>query len=318
MNKRVYGVLCVRAIMANWNADFNKSPKQNLMDEYYGSDKALKYSLRNYWYSQDENVLMYKTFKEHGNDIAVNSLKERYENLFLNGEELKKGTSTTEIAKNIFKCIDVKNFGATVAFSLDKKKGKNLSSDEEGGVKLSVTGAVQIGAGMNKYKDADEEETNILSPFSVNDKKNSTLGSVIFMSEAHYVYPFTINPANYKGFIDLGYTEGYTEDDYRKFKESALISATTLNTCSKEGCENELAVFIEVDEDVVLPNLSQYVTYDKEDGKHVYSLNFEYLIEELEDRIQNIEIYYNSMDMKVNHSLKKCKMYDIYTKKEVK
>lgn len=316
MNKRVVGLVCVRANMANWNADFNKAPKQNLMGEYYGSDKALKYSMRNYWYNQDENVLIFKTYKEKDNKLAVNELKDRYSNLFLNkGESLESGTSTVEIAKNVFSCIDVKNFGATVAIGLGGKKDKK---SEETGINISITGAVQIGAGMNKYEDAEHEESIILSPFSVNDKNNSTLGSMVLMTEGHYVYPFTINPANYKKFIELGYTEGYTEEDYKRFKEASLVCATALNTCSKEGCENELSIFVEVDEDVTLPNLSQYVTYEKKDGRHVYTLNFEPLIDNLGDRVQNIEIYYNTIDMDIKHSLRNAKEYDIYTKKEVK
>lgn len=40
--------------------------------------------------------------------------------------------------------------------------------------------------------------------------------------------------------MELGVTEGYTEDDYNKFKETALVSATSYSTNAKEGCEMSL------------------------------------------------------------------------------
>ena len=43
MNKRVYGVLGISAIMANWNADFTGYPKMTSYGNIFGSDKALKY-----------------------------------------------------------------------------------------------------------------------------------------------------------------------------------------------------------------------------------------------------------------------------------
>ena len=43
MKKRVYGVLGVAALMANWNADFSGYPKRTAGNEIFGSDKAFKY-----------------------------------------------------------------------------------------------------------------------------------------------------------------------------------------------------------------------------------------------------------------------------------
>ena len=42
MDKRVYGVLGISSIMANWNADFSGNPKTVENGDIYGSDKALK------------------------------------------------------------------------------------------------------------------------------------------------------------------------------------------------------------------------------------------------------------------------------------
>lgn len=43
MNKRVYGILGISSIMANWNADFSGYPKTTSDGLVFGSDKALKY-----------------------------------------------------------------------------------------------------------------------------------------------------------------------------------------------------------------------------------------------------------------------------------
>ncbi len=49
MNKRVYGVVGVKSIMSNWNADFTGRPKTTSDNMIFGSDKALKYSMKKYW-----------------------------------------------------------------------------------------------------------------------------------------------------------------------------------------------------------------------------------------------------------------------------
>lgn len=46
MDKRVYGVLGISSIMANWNADFSGNPKTVENGDIYGSDKALKYPMK--------------------------------------------------------------------------------------------------------------------------------------------------------------------------------------------------------------------------------------------------------------------------------
>ena len=46
MEKRVYGVLGISSIMANWNADFSGYPKTTSDGNVFGSDKALKYPMK--------------------------------------------------------------------------------------------------------------------------------------------------------------------------------------------------------------------------------------------------------------------------------
>ena len=314
MKNRVYGIIGVKSIMANWNADFEGYPKTISSGETFGSDKALKYPMKKMWEAEGEKVLYIKSLKVDSGEgkkgeIAVRpkSLRERYDEIF--ETNLKEEKDKTNVIKNLFKAIDVKNFGATFA------EEKNNAS---------ITGAVQIGQGVNKYVDTYPEEQQILSPFrdSSKDEKEgeanqSTLGTKIVSNEAHYFYPFVINPQVYKDFIKMGMTEGYTEEDYKKFKDVALTSATFFNSNSKLGCENEFALFIEVKEGYYLPELAQYVKFSKEKDYDVIELGFDELINQFKDNILSVEIYYNTLNVKVKHNIKGAKEYNIFTRKEV-
>lgn len=84
MEKRVYGVLGISSIMANWNADFTGYPKSMSDGTVYGSDKALKYPMKKMWENEGKKVLYIKSmkFSEKDGSLVPNSLKERYENIF--------------------------------------------------------------------------------------------------------------------------------------------------------------------------------------------------------------------------------------------
>ncbi|MEG1004160.1 MAG: type I CRISPR-associated protein Cas7 [Clostridium sp.] len=316
MDKRVYGVLGISSIMANWNADFTGYPKTTSEGNTFGSDKALKYPMKKMWDNAGDKVLYIKSMKlskdkKDGVQLIPRSLKERYEQIF-DLHDLKECKDISIIVKNLFQAVDVKNFGATF---VEAKKN------------ISITGAVQIGQGFNKYEGTNPEEQNILSPFRDGSKdnakadseeaKNSTLGSKIVSNEAHYFYPFVINPLAYKGFVELGLTEGYTEEDYVKFKEASLVSATSFATNSKVGCENEFALFIETENNLYLPNLSEYIEFNKGEEKNIITINCSELLNSLSDRIKSIEIYYNPYTTTINSDIKGAKKYNIFTQKEV-
>lgn len=63
MKNRVYGVIGIKSIMANWNADFTGYPKTTSDGDTYGSDKALKYPMKRMWLAKGEKVLYIKTQK---------------------------------------------------------------------------------------------------------------------------------------------------------------------------------------------------------------------------------------------------------------
>ena len=319
MKSRIYGIIGIRAVMANWNADFTGYPKALSNRDIFGSDKALKYPMKKMWEAQGEKILYVKSYKVDKGDEKKNkngeinlrpkSLRERYDEIF--ETNLKETKDKTEVIKNLFNAADVKSFGVTFA------EEKN---------NISITGAVQIGQGFNKYAGTYAEEQQILSPFRDSSKDNSekgeanqsTLGTKIVSDEAHYFYPFVVNPQAYKEYVKMGVTEGYTEEDYKKFKEAALVSATYFNSNSKIGCENEFSLFVEVKEGHYLPDLAQYIKFIKtEEGERIIELGFDNLLNDMKENILSVEIYYNNLNLKLRHKIAGAKEFNIFTGKEV-
>lgn len=319
MEKRVYGVLGIVSIMANWNADFTGYPKTISDGTVFGSDKAFKYPMKKMWENEGRKVIYIKSFKlakeKDKVTLTPNSLKERYEQVF-GVKNLKDCKDSSEVLKNLFQAVDVKNFGATFA-----EEGNNIS----------ITGAVQFGQGLNKYEDSDAEEQQILSPFrdakakaaksknaeEAEEAKNSTLGTKIVSNEAHYFYPFSITPAAYNGYVELGVTDGYTEEDYALFKKTSLVSATSYSTNAKAGCDNEFGLFIETESDLYLPNLAQYMTFEKGEEKNTIKVMPGEIVNPLSEKIKMIEIYYNPLTTNIETDLENVRMYNIFTQKEV-
>lgn len=289
MNQRVYGVVGIGAYMANWNADFTGRPKTISDGTIFGSDKALKYSVKNYWVNQEEKVLYYKSYiiPDKGKEkekIQPKDLIERYKEVF--GVEITDITSSKDILKNLFSAVDVLNFGATFAV---KKQN------------ISLTGIVQVGQGRNKLEETEVEVQDILSPFRNSTKADadaSSLGKKIISNEAHYVYPFSVNPNHYDQYIQIvDDFEGYTTEAYEKLRDGFLKGATALNTNSKAGCENELALFVTCREgsDLYLPQLDAYLSVRKdEEDKVIYDFGaLPKLLESAADDIKEVEIFYN-------------------------
>jgi len=280
---RIYGVIGIKAKMANWNADFTGRPKSTSNGDIFGSDKALKYPMKKMWEDEGKKVLFLKSWKKNANGIVPNQLAERYAKLF--SQIKKQKTDPKEVMSNLFKCIDVKNFGATFA-----EEGQNIS----------ITGAVQFGQGFNKFDDTNVEIQDILSPFAdstKDDAKQSTLGTKITVDEAHYFYGFSINPKAYDEYKEiLGEDfQGYTEEDFEEFKKVALISATAFNTNSKHGCQNEFALFVKCsDDECYLPDLSDLIEFDSQ--KREVDLT---KVEEIVGDKGEIEVYINPFALSV-------------------
>jgi CRISPR-associated protein Csh2 len=312
-NNRVYGVLAIGAYMANFNADLSGYPKSTTDNTIFGSDKALKYPMKWLWQTQGEKVLYIKSMKissdKSGKDeeapgkMQPRDLNERYAQLF---GELDEKIPSGKVLGNLFNTADVMNFGATFA---EKKQN------------LSITGAVQINQGFNKYGNANVIAQDILSPFRNSNEKSdeklaTSIGTKIMTDEAHYVYSFSVNPDNYKGFIGLADDfEGYTIQAYEKFKSAAKIATTAFNTNSKCGCENELAIFIELKESskLYLANLDRYVSVTKANDQIEYDISQlgEILSHHL-DEIASVEIYATPYRVQVNTGSLSCAVQSIY------
>lgn len=299
---RVYGVIGIKVKMANWNADFTGRPKSTSNGDIFGSDKALKYPMKKMWENEGKKVLFIKSWKDEKGSIVPNQLGERYKLLF---NDIDKKTETKEVMNNLFKAIDVKNFGATFAV-----EGQNIS----------ITGAVQFGQGFNKFDDTNIEIQDILSPFTdskAEDKgkeaKQSTLGTKITVDEAHYFYGFSINPKNYDEYKTLLGSEfqGYTESDYAELKKVALVSATAYSTNSKFGCENEFALFLTCkDEACYLPDLSEYVKFDSQ----TRAIDLSDLEKLIAGKYASVEVYYNPFKLEVKTSLNR---FNIFTQEKL-
>lgn len=300
MNKRVYGVVGIKSRLANWNADFTGRPKTTSNGDVFGSDKAFKYPIKKMWEANGEKVLYVKSYKNEKSNIQARTLEERYEQIF--NQKVKEEKDKVELLKKLFSAIDVKNFGATFAV------GSN---------NISITGAVQVGQGLNRYDETSTEVIDILSPFTNEkneDAKNTSIGKKIVSNEAHYFYPFSINPENYNIYTnEIENLEGYNEEDYQKFKEACLVAATAYNTNSKAGCENEFALFVECKENskLYLANLDQYIEFEKGTEKDI--INIEKLAEilnedQIKDKIDRIEIYYNPYTTELKGELNNCEV----------
>lgn len=286
MNNRVYGVVGIKSKMSNWNADFSGRPKTTSDGNIFGSDKAFKYPIKKMWEAEGEKVLYVKSYKNEKDNLQARTLAERFEQIF--GKKVKEIKDKKEVIKYLFSAMDVQNFGATFA------EEKN---------NISITGAVQVGQGLNKYEESTTETIEILSPFTDSkkeDAKNTSIGKKIVSNEAHYFYPFSVNPENYNIYTnEIEELEGYTKKAYEEFKKGCLVAATAYNTNSKAGCENELAIFVECKENskLYLANLDQYIDFEKQDNKDKIDITrlTEILNKEnIKQEIEKVEIYYNS------------------------
>src|SRR6266511_2304277 len=72
-NNRVFGLVIIKAINSNFNADFTGQPRTLPDGRVYATDKALKYSVRHYLKQQypNEKILYYRRLKAEGNPLSL-------------------------------------------------------------------------------------------------------------------------------------------------------------------------------------------------------------------------------------------------------
>jgi len=295
--KRVFGCAIVKAINSNYNADFSGQPRTLPDGTVYATDKAFKYTVKNYIKDvyDKEYVLYFKRLKKEKEDFNPFDLVGAYEEKFKDSKV--KSEKTEGIAKNLLSCIDVRLFGATFAPKGDSIKGKQIS----------IHGPVQINHGVNIWHENNIFSEQIMSPFrnpgeSGSEEKNATtLGRQSKLQEGHYVHHFSVNPQNLKDVLTMaGSDAGLSIDDISILKEAMRRGATWYDSAAKAGTENEILIWVQLKSksQLVLPNFTNLISLekDKQEGKPVFDLVK--LTSELKKHkadIENIEIYVNTL-----------------------
>ena len=181
---RVFGAVIVKAVNSNYNADFSGQPRTLPDGRVYATDKAFKYTVKNYIKDNytHEKVFYFKRLNDEFNPLT---LDDTYAKVFPANRDTK---DKKVVAKDILSCIEIRLFGATFA-----KKGKG------GNIALSVHGPVQINHGTNIWHENNIFSEQITAPFSSpgeTDKEMTTIGRQFKLQEGHYLHHFSVNPKN--------------------------------------------------------------------------------------------------------------------------
>lgn len=310
-NNRVFGCVIVKAINSNYNADFTHQPRTLPDGTVYATDKAFKYSIRNYLrdYYPNEIILFFKRLNQDMNPLT---LAETYTHCFSNFEEEEKN----KVLQNLLTCLDIKLFGATFA-AKDKKKTVNIS----------IHGPVQINHGINRYHLNEIYSEQIMSPFrnpgkeGSEEKEMTTLGQQSKLREGHYIHHFSINPKNLEDMKKLANATGLTTDDIEKLKEAMRLGITYYDSASKAGTDNELLLWVQLKKDskTVLPVFTELVQIARTDEKIVIDLaGVGNVLTKVQDDIETLEVYYSMESTKVMNLPPNTKHKDITTAQEIK
>lgn len=299
---RVYGCAVIKSVNSNYNADFSHQPRTLPDGRVYATDKALKYSVKNYFKKlyPEEKVFYFKKLNKEFNPM---SLIEAYADMFSDHVELDKDgkkakkvkVTKNEVAKDILECLDIRLFGATFA----------LKADEN--VAISVHGPVQINHGINIWPENDIYSEQIMSPFrnpgdstsDEEDKAATTLGRQSKLREGHYLHHFSVNPQNLTDIVSLAGEGAKTisDSDIDKLKEALRKGVTYYDSSAKAGTDNELLIWVQLREDskTVLPNFTELVSINRNNGTVEFDLSkINALIQKYGNgEIENVEIYYS-------------------------
>jgi CRISPR-associated protein Csh2 len=299
--KRVYGCVVVKAVNANYNADFNGLPRRLKSDgSFYATDKSFKWLVRNYIKKNYENekVLFRKIYDDKFVDTV--DLKKAFE-LITETTELKD-LKKKDILPKLTDCIDVRLFGAVFS----PENAKKTKSDEN--KSISVHGVVQVNHAIDLFGKGKVYTDEILAPFT-------SIGSMSKATEAHYIHNFSINPKNLsswknvikkeedekeKSLLDDGKENSLkvlSQSDINILKNSFNNAATFYDSHSKSGVENELSIYVTLNENSILtlPNFAQFITFKKGENGEKNSFDISGLIKYLtkhDEEIASIDIYY--------------------------
>jgi|GEM_PF-504332 len=286
------GVVVLRAQDANWNADFSGWPRKLPEGRFYSTDKALKYAIRKYLKEmKNEKVLMWRVYDEEG-DVG---------NLVAMLEKNDIKSTDKDLVKKVLGCIDIRLFGGT--FTLKENN-------------FSITGPVQITYGVDVWGNGKTYVSQIQSPKyeggveGAEEAKpkygsQSTLGSEVRLTEAHYAFDFTINPNNLSKDSFINSVVGQNGinisfDDIQSLKESFINGPNYVTSTTKTGVFTELLIFAEFDMRNNLVPLTPIlkngikVGNDKENNGLKREIDIENVVKVLSGLgAKEIEVYYN-------------------------
>lgn len=299
-SNRVYGCAIIKSVNSNYNADFSGQPRKLPNGTVYATDKALKYSVRNYWKNAlNEKVFYFKSLTE---TMSPRSLDETYKLHFGEFQNTDKAKLRLEVLKNILTCLDVRLFGGTYA----------------GKTNISIHGTCQITHGVNRFGENIIYSEQIMSPFRNPSEKNvdstmTTLGTQSKLEEGHYVHHFSLNPKNIADDVKRVGIEGLTDADIVKLKEGLRKGATYYDSAAKSGTENELLLWIQLkpESKAVLPSLVELVDVNEE--REIDLQKIKSLLEQshIALEIEKIELYYNKETTKVINEPENSEFFEI-------
>lgn len=289
---RVFGAVILKSINSNFNADFTHHPRTLPDGVVYSTDKALKYAIKDYFRKLiSEHKLFY--VKRLNDNLNPLTLDETYKILFGEFPKEKDEVKRKLVLDNLLSCLDIRLFGATFA----------------GKVNISIHGPVQINHGVNKYFENEIYTEDILSPFrnpgeeGSDEKAMSTIGNQTNLKEGHYVFHFSINPANTKEFYEMINKDKADDqklclsiDDIQKLKEALNNSVTALDSSRKIGTENEATIWVQLKENSkkVLPSFTELISIKKENPVvEINCENIQKILNEVDSDIEKVEIFYN-------------------------
>lgn len=312
---RVYGCVVVKAVNANYNADFNGLPRRLKSDgSFYATDKSFKWLVRNYIKKnhETEKVLFTKIYDKEYKDTV--GLKEAFE--VVTSTDDIKNLKKKDILPKLTDCIDVRLFGAVFSPENAKKNDKDENKN------ISLHGVVQINHAIDLFGKGKVYTDEILAPFTA-------IGSMSKATEAHYIHNFSINPKNLSSWskiVDDKQLKLISQNDINILKNAFNNAATFYDSHSKSGVENELSIYVTLKENSILtlPNFAQFIKFKKGENREKNSFDISTLISYLakyDSEIDSIEIYtieeltgvvYDS----INKKIKKCDLLQLTILKE--
>lgn len=289
---RVFGCVVVKSVNSNYNADFSHQPRTLPDGTVYATDKALKYTVRNYLKKNwaDEKVFYFKSLNQDMQPRDLDQSYIRYFGEFPKADKNDPSKSRKIILENLLTCIDVRLFGGTFA---------------SGSGNLSLHGTTQITHGVNRFVEGIIYSEQISSPFrnskKSDDSMQTTLGTQFKLKEGHYVHHFSVNPHNLDDLATVVANEGLLADDICKLKEALRCGATFYDSSAKAGTENEALLWVQLKagSKLVLPSFVELVEVNKD--REVDFLKVKELLskDSVKNEIEKIEIYYNKGITKV-------------------